>query len=79
MGVGGAIPGYMLAAVGFDGTAASQPAGVQSVIVICLTILPAVFSLIGIIIFGKCYPLTKEKLDEQVKYLAEKRAKAEEE
>ena len=80
MGIGGAIPGYMLAAVAFDGTAAvqSNPEGVQSVIMICLTVLPAVFSLLGIIIFGIFYPLTKEKLAEQIEFLAKKRASAEE-
>ena len=78
MGVGGAIPGYLLAYVGFDGTAAVQPDGVNTVIVLCLTVLPAVFSLIGIMGFGKCYPLTKEKLEEQVQILAAKRAKMEE-
>lgn len=78
MGVGGAIPGYLLAYVGFDGTVAVQPSGVNSMIVLCLTILPAAFSLIGILVFGKFYPLTKEKLDEQIRVLAEKRAKVEE-
>lgn len=78
MGVGGAIPGYLLAYVGFDGTAAVQPSGVNSMIVLCLTILPAAFSLIGILVFGKFYPLTKEKMDEQIRVLAEKRAKVEE-
>ena len=47
-------------------------------IVLCLTILPAAFSLIGILVFGKFYPLTKEKMDEQIRVLAEKRAKVEE-
>ncbi len=79
MGIGGAIPGYMLAAVAFDGTATvqSNPEGVQNVIMICLTILPAVFSLVGVIIFGVFYPLTKEKLAEQIEFLAKKRAKTE--
>lgn len=74
MGVGGAIPGYLLAMAGFDSTAAVQSAGVNHVIMICLSVIPAALSLAGIAVFRLAYPLTKEKLDEQVHYLEEKRA-----
>ena len=35
--------------------------------------LPALVDLLAIVIFGKGYPLTKEKLEEQNRILAEKR------
>ncbi|RHR31899.1 MFS transporter [Clostridium sp. AF19-22AC] len=73
MGVGGAIPGYILAAAGFDASLQVQPDSVNTVIVLCLGLFPAVFSLIGILIFGFAYPLSKEKLIEQVNYLQMKR------
>ncbi|MDB8711361.1 MFS transporter [Mediterraneibacter gnavus] len=66
MGIGGAIPGYMLAAVGFNATAATQPEEVKTVIVIGAIVIPAVLSLIGAVIFAAGYPLTKEKLEAQV-------------
>lgn len=66
MGIGGAIPGYMLAAVGFDATSATQPEAVKTVIIIGAIIIPAVLSLVGAAIFAAGYPLTKEKLEAQV-------------
>lgn len=66
MGIGGAIPGYMLAAVGFDATSATQPEAVKTVIIIGAIIIPAVLSLVGAAIFAVGYPLTKEKLEAQV-------------
>lgn len=66
MGIGGAIPGYILAAVGFDSTAASQPEIVRTMIIIGTIVVPAALSLIGAVILGTSYPLTKEKLAEQV-------------
>lgn len=66
MGIGGAIPEYMLAAVGFDATSATQPEAVKTVIIIGAIIIPAVLSLVGAAIFAAGYPLTKEKLEAQV-------------
>ena len=66
MGIGGAIPGYMLAAVGFDATSATQPEAVKTVIIIGAIIIPAVLSLVGAAIFAAGYPLTKEKVEAQV-------------
>lgn len=76
MGIGGAIPGYILAAVGFDSTAASQPEIVRTMIIIGTIVVPAVLSLIGAIILGTSYPLTKEKLAEQVEKMKALRSKA---
>ncbi len=72
MGVGGAIPGYLLQLAGFNGMAATQPEGVNTVIIFCLIILPAILNVVGIAIFAKAYPLTKEKLAEQTLALKEK-------
>lgn len=66
MGIGGAIPGYILAIVGFQATESVQPAAVNSAVVFCVIGAPAVLCLLGAVIFGAAYPLTKEKLDEQV-------------
>ena len=48
MGIGGAIPGYMLAAAGFDATASGQPDGVKTVIIIGAIVIPAVIEYSGI-------------------------------
>lgn len=72
MGIGGAIPGYMLQVAGFDGAAETQSQSVITIIIFCLIILPAIINVIGIAIFAKGYPLTKEKLEEQTAILKEK-------
>lgn len=64
-GIGGAIPGYMLALSGFDNSAAVQSAGVNQMIILCMAAFPAIFCVIAAIIFGVFYPLSKEKLAEQ--------------
>ncbi|MDO4622049.1 MAG: MFS transporter [Eubacteriales bacterium] len=74
MGIGGAIPGYLLQIAGFNGLSQSQPQEVKTVIIFCLIILPAIVNVTGILIFAKQYPLSKERLEEQAKRLAEKRA-----
>lgn len=77
MGLGGAIPGYMLAAVGFDGTVATQPQAVQNVIILSAIVVPAVFAIIGAVILGVGYPLSKEKLEIQNQKIAELRTSKE--
>ncbi len=72
MGIGGAIPGYILAAVGFDQTLTVQPAGVNSAIVLCVIVIPSILYFVGAAVFAKFYPLTKEKLDEQNAILEKK-------
>lgn len=74
MGIGGAIPGYLLAAVGFDSAATVQSDLVNRVITSCVIVAPAVLCVAGIIIFILAYPLTKEKLEEQVLKIKELRA-----
>lgn len=76
MGIGGAIPGYLLQLAGFDSKAAVQNADVINVIVLCVLILPAIINVVAIVIFSKGYPITKEKLNEQTYLLREKRSKS---
>lgn len=76
MGIGGAIPGYLLQLAGFDSKAAVQNDDVINVIVLCVLILPAIVNMVAIVIFSKGYPITKEKLNEQTYLLREKRSKA---
>ena len=76
MGIGGAIPGYLLQLAGFDSKAAVQNDDVINVIVLCVLILPAIVKVVAIVIFSKGYPITKEKLNEQTYLLREKRSKA---
>ena len=64
MGIGGAIPGYLLQLAGFDSKAAVQNDDVINVIVLCVLILPAIVNVVAIVIFSKGYPITKEKLNE---------------
>lgn len=60
MGIGGAIPGYLLQLAGFDSKAAVQNDDVINVIVLCVLILPAIVNVVAIVIFSKGYPITKE-------------------
>lgn len=76
MGIGGAIPGYLLQLAGFDSKAAVQNNDVINVIVLCVLILPAIVNVVAIVIFSKGYPINKEKLNEQIYLLREKRSKA---
>ena len=50
-GIGGAIPGYILALFGFVGGAGIQPDSVKTGIILCAIIAPAVINTIGAILF----------------------------
>ena len=76
MGIGGAIPGYLLQLAGFDSKAAVQNDDVINVIVLCVLILPAIVNVVAIVIVSKGYPITKEKLNEQICLMREKRSKS---
>lgn len=52
---------------GFNAVAEVQTQSVINVIIFCLIILPAIINVVGIGIFAKAYPLTKEKLEEQTR------------
>ena len=63
-GLGGAIPGYVLAACGFVTGAATQPESVHTGIILCVLILPIIFSMVGAVIFGTQYTLGKKEVEE---------------
>lgn len=65
MGIGGAIPGYLLAAVGFNENLNKQGSAVNMVIICCVIVFPAIFSILSSLIMGIFYPLNKEKLAQQ--------------
>lgn len=71
MGIGGALPGYLLAYAGFDSSLETQPELVQKMIVACVLIVPAIFTLVGAVIMGIGYPLDKKALEDQVKQMDE--------
>lgn len=73
MGIAGAIPGYMLAAVGFDAAAQAQNNGVRTVIIMCSIVLPAVLAILSMFLFKVFYPLTIQKEKEQVKAIMTRR------
>ena len=56
-GIGGAIPGYILALFGFVEGAGTQPDSVKAGIILCAIIAPAVINTIGAILFGMNYRL----------------------
>jgi len=74
MGIGGAIPGYVLASVGFDSTAATQAGSVNSAIIFCVIGAPAILGAVGVLVFAILYPLSKERIEEQNAAIAQKRA-----
>ena len=55
MGIGGAVPGYVLAAVGYQQNAAAQSAPVNQAIVWMLLVLPAIFYIVSGIFFMAVY------------------------
>lgn len=65
MGIGGAIPGYILAAAGFSQSLAEQSASVNDIIIACTIWIPAIIVVFGAIIMSVFYPLTRESLKQQ--------------
>lgn len=74
LGIGGAIPGYLLAVFGYVANSQQQPASAINGIILLTALGPAVFFVIGLIIFGIWYNLDKSKVDEIQTALSEKRA-----
>ena len=77
MGLGGALPGYILAAAGFQKDAAVQTETVKSAIILCCTWIPFVLAIVAAALIITLYPLTKEKLEEQNRKITEIRARTE--
>ena len=76
-GIGGAVPGYLLALTGFNKDATVQSAGVNNAILACSIAIPAAVSTLAAIIFAVYYPITREKLAEQTEKLRALRASGE--
>lgn len=71
-GVAGAIPGYILAAAGFVGGAAVQPAGVNAGLIACVSGIPAVLCLVSALVFGLGYQLSKQDVEHMAAALTDK-------
>ena len=63
-GLGGAIPGYVIAAYGFVTGASVQPESINTGIILCALILPLIFGLLGSLIFGTQYTLDQKAVIE---------------
>lgn len=63
-GIGGAIPGYILALTGYVKGAEVQAQSAQTGIILCVIIIPAVLSLISLVIFAKGYTLDKQQIED---------------
>ena len=63
-GIGGAIPGYVLAAYGFVTGAATQPESIHGGIILCTITMPIIFCAVGSAIFFTQYTLGKREVDE---------------
>jgi len=72
-GVGGAIIGFVLAYVGYNGQNASSIEGAKEGIVWLISWIPAIIAFVGAA-FMLLYPLTSEKMDTITNYLQQKRA-----
>jgi GPH family glycoside/pentoside/hexuronide:cation symporter/glucuronide carrier protein len=75
MGIGGAIPGYILAATGYIPNQA-QSDMTKTGIIAAVIVLPAVLSFVLIFIFGFGYNINKTRLAEITQNLRDKRAAA---
>lgn len=64
MGIGGAVPGFILSFIGFDAAAQTQSESVISSLASATAFVPLIFCIISAVIMLQ-YPLTKEKLAEQ--------------
>ena len=56
-GIGGAIPGYVLAMCGFVEGQAAQPDSVKTGIILCVLVIPVVITSIGAVLFATQYKL----------------------
>ena len=73
LGIGGAIPGYILAASGY---VPNQPQSdtAKAGIIACIIIIPACLGVISLFLFGFGYNLNKEKVIEVTNSLQKERA-----
>ncbi len=72
-GVGGALPGYVLALYGFEKAAAVQAPAVVNGIIFLNILLPVIFYAVTFIIFALFYPITRKKMAEITAQLTSRR------
>ncbi len=72
-GIGGAIPGYILAATGYAANQAQTDSAIGGIVTATI-IIPALIYVAGGVIFGAGYNLDKSKLAEIMQKLRDKRA-----
>lgn len=63
MALGGVIPGFVLAWVGFNAQLPKQPLLAEQGILWLVTVIPAILLLLGLFVISK-YELSDEKMDE---------------
>lgn len=73
-GIGGALPGYILALCGFQKDVAVQSSAANQAIIFTNVLLPVIFYLLAFAVFAVCYPITKAKMKEITEHLKEKRS-----
>lgn len=71
MGIGGALPGYFLAMAGFHKSLPVQPPAVYTTIILCVTVIPALFQIASALLFRFGYPLDQSSLDAQTERIQE--------
>jgi GPH family glycoside/pentoside/hexuronide:cation symporter/glucuronide carrier protein len=73
MGIGGAIPGYVLAATGYVANQ-TQTDAAKTGIILNAILIPSLITLVAALVFGLGYGITKEKLAEITQSLRDQRA-----
>ena len=68
MALGGAVPGFVLAYVGFNADLTVQTPMAEQGILLLISVIPAILLLIAIFIISR-YELTDEKMDEKRRLL----------
>lgn len=74
-GIGGALPGYILAWSGFSSELAVQSASANNAIVFTNILLPVIFYVVAFVMFMFFYPITKKKMTEITQALKDRRAR----
>ena len=72
MGVGGAIPGYILAATGYVANAKQTPSAIFGIILVAI-VIPALINIAAGFIFGFGYKLNKKTMTQVYQDLKERR------
>lgn len=74
--IGGSLPGLIFGAAGYMANAPTQSAPAQQAILLCMSLLPAAFTLVTAVVMVTLYPLNRRTLQAQQAELARRRAGA---